>query len=154
MTRQNVLTPTDTQAVRDVLHGGVGAAQRGRDRQVHERVGAERHHQRGPEEPVDGGVDRVPGVADDEVGDGDGQDEQHRPDSSSREPGPLGAPRRGHADDGREDHDQDRDHDRVAQQVPRALPEQDAVDLAPAGGAGVEGEQPEREQQRQGDERR
>ena len=69
----------DAEAVGGVLHGRVGPAQRSSDGQVDQRIGAERHDQGGAEEPVDGGVDRVPRVPHHEVGDGHGQHEQHGP---------------------------------------------------------------------------
>ena len=98
------------------------------------------------------GRDRVPRVADDEVGDRHGQHEQHGPHPPAREARPLGAPRRGDADHRRERRHGHRQHHGVSQQHQRALAEQHPVDLAPAAAARVEHEQHERRQQRQRDE--
>ena len=78
-----------TQAAGHLLLGAVGPPQGGRDGDVHQRVEAERHDQGGAGQTLDGRGDRMPGVADHEVGNGDGQDDEDRPDPPAGEIGPL-----------------------------------------------------------------
>ena len=79
-----------TEAAGDLLLGTVGPPQGRRDRDVHQRVEPERHDQGGARQPLDGRGDRMPGVAHHEIGNGDRQDDQDRPD-----PPPGSSPVRG-----------------------------------------------------------
>ena len=126
----------DAEAAGGLLERGVGAAQRRGDRQVDERVGAERHHDRRAQQRREPRRERVPRVADDEVGD---RHRQHQQDSPQRAARAARSARsatrhrsRSSAAQQRHDHAQ---HDGVAQQHHRPLAEQHAVNLAPAGAA-------------------
>jgi hypothetical protein len=83
----------------------------------------------------------VPGVADDEVRDRDRQHHQHAPQPRQRQPGADHAPRGGRPGHPGGHRDQDGQADRVAQQLSRQRPDQDAVHLGPAGVAGLQDEE-------------
>ena len=105
---KKVATPSDAEAVGGLLHAGVGSAQRRGDREVDERIGPQRHHDAGAEQRAQPRCERMPGVADDEVGNRNRQHQQNRPHPPCPQCSALGQPRGAGADGRREQGDDQR----------------------------------------------
>jgi hypothetical protein len=121
---------TDPEAAGHLLLAGIGDPQAGRHRQVDQRVHGEGHHDGRAGEAVRPGPQRVPAEAHHEVGDGQRDDDEYRPDAAAGQVGALDAPRRTGPDHraGRRDHRGE--PDRVPQQGRRVTSGRPALQLA------------------------
>ena len=135
------------EAARDLLLAWVGAAEARGDRQIHERIDREGHHEHGAAEALHPCAERRPAEADDEVRDRERHDHQHRPDPPARQVGALDEPRRGGADHRAQHSHDDGQADGVPQQ-PRGQRAEDQVHdrRAPAPCASIEQEHQRRGQ--------
>ena len=122
--------PPAPEPARDVLEARVGAPQRRRDRQVDERVAAERHHEHRSPVPVHGGVDRDPAVGDHEVRHRQRQHEHDRPEAPPGQVRSARRTRRLRRRSPRRRRDRDREPDRVPDQRQRQVPEDQRLSVA------------------------
>ena len=141
----------EPEPARDVLEPRVGGPERRRDRQVDERVAAERHHEHGAPVPVHGGLDRDPGVGEHEVRDRERQHEHQREEAPERYVGSLDEPRHCDAEHGAGSGDGDREADRVPEELPRQMPEEQRAQSAPPDLVRLDEQEDERQEDRRRD---
>ena len=142
------------EAARDVLERRVGAPQRGDRRQHDERVVRERRDEHGAPEAVDAVVQRDPGVAVDELGHGERQHEQDRPEAAARHVGALDAARRRRRRRSRRAASRARRARACCAAAPRRAAAQEVERLRPAGAGGLHADERERQQQHRADRQR
>ena len=143
--------PAQPEAAGRVLQARVRAAQAGSDGKVDQGIDGQGHDQHRALEPLHPGRDRRPPEADHEVGDGEGDHQQHRPDAAAGEVGALHQPGRQGADHGAERGDHHREPNRVPEQGGGQRAPDEVGDGAGPGTARLDEEKEERGEQHHGD---
>ena len=142
---------SDSQAACDLLQTGVGASQARRHGEIDERVDGEGHDEHRAPETLHPRGERRPAEAHDEVGDREGDDDEHRPEPAAGEVGALDAPCRQGADDRTQQRDDHGQPDGVPQQRRGERPPDEVGDGRDAGALRFDEQEDERSEENQSD---
>ena len=124
--------PAQAQAARHFLLGRIGVAQARRHGQEDERVDGQGHDEDGRPEASEGGKDGAPPEADHEVGNAERDHHQHGPETPARQSGALDEPGRHRPDDRAQGGDHHGQAHGVPDQLGRQPPEEERVQGAPS----------------------
>ncbi len=142
---------TAAEALGALLLQRVHPSQAGRHQQVHQRVAGQGLHQHRPAEAPHDRADRDPPVADDELGDGEGQDEQQGPDPASGQRRSLDQPGRRRADHRTQGGDGGGETEGVAEEGGHDRPVEQTDGRRPPGVVGLDADEDQRGQDHDAD---